>query len=110
MILNLPSGGIEKGESPLQTAAKELLEETGYSSTEVELIDKVYEYPSKLDHVLYIVRIKNAEKLHDVSHERTESISEPHLISHDMEDFGGIFDTTYAITALALTIPEYLKR
>jgi len=109
VILNLPSGGVEKGETPLEAAAKELLEETGYSSDDIELIQTVYEYPSKLDHVLYIVRVKNAVKVKDAVHEATESISQVHLISADMTDFGGVFDTTYNITALALTLPEFLK-
>lgn len=110
VILNLPSGGVENGDSPLEAAAKELLEETGYGSDDFELIETVYEYPSKLDHILYIVRVKNARKIQDVQHEVTESISEVHLISADMDDFGGKFDTTYGITALALTLPEFLRK
>jgi len=109
VILNLPSGGVERGETPLEAAAKELLEETGYGSDDIELIQTVYEYPSKLDHVLYIVRAKNAVKVKKSAHEVTESISQVHLISVDMDDFGGVFDTTYNITALALTLPEFLK-
>jgi len=109
VILNLPSGGVEDGETPLEAATKELLEETGYSSDDLELIQTVYEYPSKLDHVLYIVRAKNAVKVKESAHEVTESISKVHLISADMDDFGGVFDTTYNITALALTLPEFLK-
>ena len=109
VILNLPSGSIENGKSPLEVAALELLEETGYESNELELIQTTYEYPSKLDHKLHIVRAKNAVKVKDVQHEATESISEVHLITSDMADFGGVFDATYTIAALALTLPEFLK-
>lgn len=110
VILNLPSGGIEDGLPPLEVAAKELLEETGYVSTDLELIHTVHEYPSKLDHKLHIVRAKNAVKVQEPEHELTESISEVRLITADMSDYGGIFNTTYNITALALTLPEFLKK
>ena len=109
-ILNLPSGSIEGDEPVLDVAARELLEETGYVSDDLELIQTVYEYPSKADHVIHIVRAKNAYKSSTTSHEATESIGPVHLLSADMEDYGGIFDTTYNITALALTLPEYLHR
>jgi len=109
VILNLPSGSVEHGRTPLEVAALELLEETGYESKELEFIKTIYEYPSKLDHVIHVVRAKNAAKVKEVAHEATESISEVHLITADMPDFGGEFDTTYNITALALTLPEYIR-
>lgn len=110
VILNLPSGSVEDGLSPLEVAAKELLEETGYASSELELIQTTHEYPSKLDHKVYIVRAKNAIRVKEPEHESTESISEVHLITATMSDYGGVFDTTYNITALALTLPEFLKK
>lgn len=109
VILNLPSGSVEHGHTPLETAAIELLEETGYESNELEFIQTTHEYPSKLDHELHIIRAKNAVKVKEAAHEATESISEVHLITADMPDYGGVFDTTYNITALALTLPEFLK-
>ena len=109
VILNLPSGSVEHGRTPLEVAALELLEETGYESQELELIRTTYEYPSKLNHRVHIVRAKNAIKVKAPAHEASESISEVHLISADMSDYGGVFDTTYNITALALTLPEFLK-
>jgi ADP-ribose pyrophosphatase len=110
VILNLPSGSIEDGEDPVDVAKKELMEETGYTAGTFELVQETYEYPSKLDHSLYIVRAKNARKIADIEHEATETISEVHLITPDMDDFGGVFNTTYNITALALTLPEFLRR
>lgn len=109
-ILNLPSGGIEEGQSPLEAAAKELLEETGYESDELEIVQTVYEYPSKLEHVIHFVRAKNARPVKYVSHEETENISPVKLLSVDDEDYGGVFDATYTIAGLALTLPEFLVR
>jgi len=109
VILNLPSGSVDNGRSPLEVAAAELLEETGYESSELELIRTTHEYPSKLTHQLHVVRAKNAVKVKEVEHEATESIGKVHLITADMPDYGGIFDTTYNITALALTLPEFIK-
>ncbi len=109
VILNLPSGSVENGRTPLEVAALELLEETGYESKELEYIRETYEYPSKMDHKVHIVRAKNAVKVKEAAHEATESISGVHLITADMPEYGGEFNTTYNITALALTLPEFLK-
>ena len=92
----------------LDTAKKELLEETGYEASEVELISTLYEYPSKADHVVHIVRATNVKKIADVQHEQTESIGEVMLLTPETRKSVGVFDTTYAVSALALTLPEYL--
>ncbi len=108
VILNLPSGSVEGGKSPLEMAAIELKEETGYMSDDMELVGTLYEYPSKLDHVIHIVRAKNAKKVSDVQHETTESIGPVHLLSADDARGKSVFNTTYAVSALALTLPEFL--
>jgi ADP-ribose pyrophosphatase len=109
-ILNLPSGSVEDGLSILEVASKELLEETGYFSEDLELIGTLYEYPSKLSHTISIVRARNARKVKDSTHELTETISPVHLIDLEMDDFGGVFDTTYTVSAIALTLPAYLRK
>lgn len=107
-IINLPSGSVEEGEEPLEVAARELLEETGYMSDELELIKTIYEYPSKLDHVLHIVRAKNAHKVNSPEHEQTETIGVIQLLS-EAEAQKQDFNTSYNISALALTLPTYIK-
>lgn len=111
VVLNFPSGSVEGDESPIDVAKRELMEEAGYASDEMELIQTIYnDYPSKMTHLIHIVRAKNARKVANPEHEHTETISEVHLITADMPDYGGQFNTAYAIAALALTLPEYLKK
>lgn len=108
-ILNLPSGSVESGENPLDVARRELREETGYESNELELIKTLYEYASKTTHVIHVVRAKNAQKLHDVAHEETEAISDVMTIAPDECKEKGGFNTTYNLAALALTLPDYIR-
>ena len=108
-ILNLPSGSLEKGDSILETAARELLEETGYESSELELIQTLYEYPSKADHLVYVVRAKNARKVAEAIHEATEMISSVRPVNPNERVLLGVFDTTHTVSALALTLPEFLR-
>jgi len=108
-ILTLPAGGMDGDESPVQAAARELLEETGYESTDFELIGEFYVYPSKIQHTNYMVRAKNAKKIKEIDHEATETIGEVQLIPISKLKklrLSGKFNTTPLITALALAFPE----
>ncbi len=44
-VYELPAGHIEKGESAVAAAARELKEETGYSAHEMKFLFKTYELP-----------------------------------------------------------------
>jgi 8-oxo-dGTP pyrophosphatase MutT (NUDIX family) len=45
--LELPGGVIDHGETPLAAAKRELLEETGYSSTEWEFVGSMFANPAR---------------------------------------------------------------
>lgn len=61
-ILGCPGGRLEPGESPIIGAQRELFEETGYWSDEIELLGCCYPCPSLCDQKIYFLWAKNALK------------------------------------------------
>ena len=53
-ILEIPAGKIDPGEEPIETARRELREETGYSAEKMELIYKMYPALGYSDELIYI--------------------------------------------------------
>ncbi len=50
----LPAGGVEKGEEPLKTAQRELIEETGYAANEWKALGLVYPSPGSTDEHIHL--------------------------------------------------------
>lgn len=63
MIAEFPSGYIEPSESPIEAAKRELMEETGYSSDNVFIIDEVYTSPGIDNSKTYIAIVSNCIKV-----------------------------------------------
>ena len=57
--LSFPKGGIDKGESILEAANRELQEEIGYRSSSLEHIHTINLAPGYIDHKTHIVLAKN---------------------------------------------------
>ena len=62
MIAEFPSGYIEPSESPIEAAKRELMEETGYSSDNIKIIDEVYTSPGIDNSKTYIAIASNCIK------------------------------------------------
>ena len=73
VVLEFPAGHVEKGESPLATAKRELREETGYLAKKVE---HVYDYHPSVSKSRQIVHVYRATGLvaGKTKHDSTEDI------------------------------------
>ncbi len=77
--LSFPKGGIDKGESILEAANRELQEEIGYRSSSLEHIHTINLAPGYIDHKTHIVLAKNLSpsKLYGDEPEDLEIIEVP---------------------------------
>lgn len=77
-LLEFPAGHIENGENPKDTAVRELAEETGYHSKEIEYVYAYHPSVSKTRQVVYVFKAKELttreEGMGSLSHESTEDI------------------------------------
>lgn len=60
-LYELPAGTLNKGESPIACARREIIEETGYSADVVKLIGKIYPVPGYSTERIFIYK---ASRLH----------------------------------------------
>lgn len=62
VLIDLPSGGVDKGETPEQAAKRELEEETGYTTDDTKLIGQCYASPTR-EGIYYFVLAKNCKRI-----------------------------------------------
>lgn len=73
--LELPGGGVEGGEDPLEAVHRELLEETGYRAEGVSRLATVHTSPGRATEVCHLFRCRAARDLSGPRPEPTEFVS-----------------------------------
>jgi 8-oxo-dGTP pyrophosphatase MutT (NUDIX family) len=72
--LELPGGILEKGELPMASAIREMQEETGYVSGDVEFLMQISPNPALNNNTAYFFLARNAEKLSNTNFDPYEEI------------------------------------
>lgn len=74
-LLELPAGAIDPGEEPLETAIRELAEETGYQAESVELVRSFVTDPTNSNSIAHLFIARGARKTAEQDLDPTEAIS-----------------------------------
>ncbi|MDY2959573.1 MAG: NUDIX hydrolase [Hornefia sp.] len=94
VIFEAPAGKIDKGESPAETALRELREETGYSAADIRLLTSTYTSVGFSDEILYIYLCTDLTKGQtDFDENEAIDLEEHHIMDlYEMAVLGEIED------------------
>ncbi|MBC5775123.1 NUDIX hydrolase [Pontibacter sp. KCTC 32443] len=86
IFIELPGGVIDDHENnPLEAARREMLEETGYTSDNMELVAEVIDNPTKDTNKIYFYLARDAYKIAEQDLDESESIEVLHVPVQEVE-------------------------
>lgn len=107
ILIELPGGVLDEGEtSPLAAAQRELLEETGYASDDIEQLAEVSDNPTKDTNRIYFFLARNARLVAAQHLDETENIEVLNVPLADIENmiFGGQIKVAGSIALCLLAL------
>lgn len=74
VMLEFPAGHVDSGEDPIETAARELQEETGYVAKKIEYVYQYHPSVSRTRQLVHVFRATGLEKISETKHDSGEHI------------------------------------
>lgn len=111
VLLEFPGGVVEDGEDPQEGAKRELLEETGYTTSRMIQVARLYPNPALQTNALYCYLALDVEKTDEQALDAGEDI-EVHLVPLDeVVEMAKRGDFPHALmTAVLFSVLAYLGR
>jgi len=105
-LLELPAGAIDPGEQPLETAIRELREETGYTAPSIEHVRTFIVDPTNSDSIAHLYLARNACQTAEQDLDVTESIELELATLDELRQFvrSGTIDSVAHVASIYLTL------
>ena len=78
-IYELPAGTLDKNESPLSCARREIVEETGFSAKKMTYLGKIFPVPGYSTECIHIYKAEGLKRREHVAEK--DEVIEPHIFS-----------------------------
>ncbi len=109
MHLELPGGLIDPGENPQRSAARELLEETGYSSSNWRLLGASRPNPAIQNNTIYHYLALDCEKTSETAFDPNESIVTELVAENEIDALIADGKITHSLVVAALFYFRYYQ-